>query len=314
MDETMQALINKLNDKQKELIMTKKPDGTVDINLDKIAEANKHATNEEEEEASIELFLRNSLEKDPKWKGLDFSRIEPYKDVLIKICSEIGLKEINNPFLNYLTLFYKTNPNANLDRNNLGDLNNLYASDTITKEELMGLSPDGKTNNTDTNILFKPEIYSNYDVDKMVQYWKWLSEPVNLQRMNWQEIEKLNLSKAIKGTAHLIKKNGGKVDDNGNIQDSNGVVRNVRDALFFVNGQNGKVNTQDTLEKILAAGSVGSQQDINKDKGQIQSQKVNSANVNDYLKQTLVNYGSKFGLSKVELSALFNDALNELGL
>ena len=133
MDNEIQELFNKLNEKMKEILLVKNPDGNSEINFSKLSEAQKYATTPEEENSLVEIFLRQSIATDNKWGNVSMENIEPYKDVLIKLCTELGLKEIINPFLNFLPAFYNKNPNASLTRNNMIDLNNLYANDEIQR-------------------------------------------------------------------------------------------------------------------------------------------------------------------------------------
>ena len=114
MDAEIQELFNKLNDKMKEILLVENSDGNSEINFSKLSEAQKYATTTDEENALVELFLRQSIATDNKWGNVSMENIEPYKDVLIKLCTELGLKEIINPFLNFLPAFYNKNANANL--------------------------------------------------------------------------------------------------------------------------------------------------------------------------------------------------------
>ena len=301
MDTEIQELFNKLNDKMKEILLVKNPDGNSEINFSKLSEAQKYATTPDEENALVELFLRQSIATDNKWGNVTMENIEPYKDVLIKLCTELGLKEIINPFLNFLPAFYNKNANASLTRDNMIDLNNLYAKDEITKEDLMG-----KGRNALDNILFNPELYKFENVDKMVEYWNWLREPNNLKKMNWQEIRNLNLTNAINQVADKV------VSQVGGNQLSDEDWASFLNNIFYVNGQDGKINAEATLQKLLAAGSINS--DLNKNT--TKKKEVQSGDSYEDFKKALKNtINSKYkDLSADDISEIVADVIKELGV
>ena len=301
MDAEIQELFNKLNDKMKEILLVENPDGNSEINFSKLSEAQKYATTPDEENALVELFLRQSIATDNKWGNVTMENIEPYKDVLIKLCTELGLKEIINPFLNFLPAFYNKNANASLTRDNMIDLNNLYAKDEITKEDLMG-----KGRNALDNILFNPELYKFENVDKMVEYWNWLREPNNLKKMNWQEIRNLNLTNAINQVADKV------VSQVGGNQLSDEDWASFLNNIFYVNGQDGKINAEATLQKLLAAGSINS--DLNKNT--TKKKEVQSGDSYEDFKKALKNtINSKYkDLSADDISEIVADVIKELGV
>lgn len=301
MDAEIQELFNKLNDKMKEILLVENPDGNSEINFSKLSEAQKYAATTDEENALVELFLRQSIATDNKWGNVTMENIEPYKDVLIKLCTELGLKEIINPFLNFLPAFYNKNANANLTRDNMIDLNNLYANDEITKEDLMG-----KGRNALDNILFNPELYTFQNVDKMVEYWNWLREPNNLKKMNWQEIRNLNLTNAINQVADKV------VSQVGGNQLSDEDWASFLNNIFYVNGQDGKINAEATLQKLLAAGSINS--DLNKNT--TKKKEVQSGDSYEDFKKALKNtINSKYkDLSADDISEIVSDVIKELGV
>lgn len=299
MDNIMQELFNKLNDKMKEILLVQNPDGESKINYSRLSDALKYAGNPDEENALIEMFLRQSIETDSKWNGVNFEMIEPYKDVLLKLCSELGLKEVQNPFLVFLPEFYNQNKNVNLSRNNMIDLNNLYANDEITKEDLMAKGRDGAN-----NILFNKNLYTFEDVDKMVEYWNWLREPANLKRLNWEEIRNLNLSNTINNVADAaIKQSIG--TQSFSDEDWKDVFKNI----FFVDNT-GKIQSQNTLEKLLSAGS------INAKTGITDKQQKRTADVYGDFKKALRNsLANQYrDLSAEDIKEIFADVINELGV
>ena len=288
-------------EKMKEILLVKNPDGNSEINFSKLSEAQKYATTPEEENSLVEIFLRQSIATDNKWGNVSMENIEPYKDVLIKLCTELGLKEIINPFLNFLPAFYNKNPNASLTRNNMIDLNNLYANDEITKEDLMG-----KGRNELNNILFNPELYTFQNADKMVEYWNWLREPNNLKRMNWQEIRNLDLTNAINQVADkvLSQIGGNQLSD----EDWASFLNNI----FYVNGQDGKINSEATLQKLLAAGSINS--DLNSKKS-AKKETPSGDSYSDFKKALKNTINSKYkDLSAEDISEIVSDVIKELGV
>lgn len=290
MDEEMMALFNELSDDVRSLLLVENPDGSYKINGNNFQNALDKSASVDEENKVIEIFLKNSLATDSKWKGLTWDRIEPYKDILIRICSELGLKELQNPFLVFLPEFYRQNPNADLTRDNMIDLNNLYATDELTREDLLA-----KGRNGSFNIIFDSNLYANENVDKMVEYWNWLYNDANRSRMNWQEVLTANLTNAINDVAE----SGGVSND----------ATPVINKLFYINGNDGKTNSQATIEKLLSAGSIG----MGKQKS-TQNKNTQNATVLNSLKSGLVKYGKQYNLTEVELKALLNDVLDELGL
>lgn len=299
MDANISELFNTLNDKMREVLAKTNSDGSTEIDYSKLSEAQKYASTPEEENALIEIFLRQSIDTDNKWGNVTMDKIEPYKDVLIKLCSELGLKEISNPFLNFLPELYAKNPNIDLTRDNMIDLNNLYATDIISTEDLMGKGKEGLN-----DIIFDSELYTFENVDKMVSYIKWLGDIRNLKRMNWQEIRSANLTGAINEVADEVVSNIGKKtlgDDD---------WEEFRNKLVYVNGMGGKINSQNTLEKLMAAGSVNS----SVDEPDVDEQSRNGSY--DEFKRALKNsLNTKYkDLSRDELREIFLDIFDELGV
>lgn len=299
MDANISELFNSLNDKMREVLAKTNSDGSTEIDYSKLSEAQKYASTPEEENALIEIFLRQSIDTDNKWGNVTMDKIEPYKDVLIKLCSELGLKEISNPFLNFLPELYAKNPNIDLTRDNMIDLNNLYATDVISTEDLMG---KGKEKLND--IIFDSELYTFENVDKMVSYIKWLDDIRNLKRMNWQEIRNANLTGAINEVADEVVSSVGKKslgDDD---------WEEFRNKLVYINGMGGKINSQNTLEKLLAAGSVNS--NVNEPGAQEQS---GNGSYNEFKRALKNSLNTKYkDLSRDELRKIFLDIFDELGV
>lgn len=299
MDAIISELFNSLNDKMRETLAKTQSDGSTEIDFSKLSEALKYAGTPEEETALIEIFLRQSIDTDNKWGNVTMDKIEPYKDVLIKLCSELGLKEIINPFLNFLPEFYAKNPNIDLTRDNMIDLNNLYATDVISKEDLMG---KGKEKLDD--IIFDSELYTFENVDKMVSYIKWLGDIRNLKRMNWEEIRNANLTGAINEVADEVMSSVGK----NTLGDDD--WEEFRNKLVYINGQGGKINSQNTLEKLLAAGSVNSSVNT-----QNKEEQRGNDSYNDFKKSIKNSLNTKFkDLSRDEIREIFLDIFDELGV
>ena len=298
MDAIMSELFNKLNERMQEILAKPQSDGSIDIDFSKLSEALKYAATQEEENAVIEMFLRQSIDTDNKWGGVKYEDIEPYKDVLVKICSELGLKEIINPYLNFLPLFYTKNPNATLTRDNLIDLNNLYARDEISKEDLMGKGVEGED-----NILFNPELYTFEDVEKMCTYINWLRDTRNLKRMNWEEIRNADLTGAINEVADkVLSQIGGK-------QLGDDEWEAFKDKITYVNGAGGKINSQNTLEKLMAAGSVNANI-----KEREKKQEVSGDSYDDFRKALRRSLATDYqDLSFDDVKEIFLDVLNGLG-
>ena len=302
MDSAIQELLNKLSDDVKNILIVKNPDGSEKIDYSKLSKALSYAGNLQERDAIVELFLRQSINTDAKWNRIDFSVIEPYKDVLIKLCDELGLKETGNPFLVFLPKLYQKDSNIKLTRDNLIDLNNLYANNKISKEDLMGKGPDGEN-----NILFNSNLYSFYDADIMYEYWKWLKDPENLKKLNWVEIRDANLSNNINKAADKANSQIG--TRKLSMQDWAEVFNNI----YFKNPETGEINAKDTLDKFLQAGSINMQQTKNKSR-QRSKTKVGTGQYNQ-LKKDLRNsiLTTYRNLSPDELHEIFTDLLNEIG-
>lgn len=308
MDEELMELFNGLDDVVKDLLLVENPDGTFKINGSNFKTALSKSIGDERD-IVCEIFLRHSIATDTeKWKGVTWDKLEPYKDIIIRICRELGFSEVENPFLVFLPEFYRKNRNFNLTRDNMIDLNNLYATNDLTDADLIGKGRAG----TD-NIIFNPNLYANSDIDKMVKYWNWLFDANNLFRMNWEQIREANLTNAINDVAEEINTKilDGEWKSASDISD----VKKYEflDKLYFVTGDNrSKTNSQNTLEKLFAAGSIARNQQQNMDTAS--KTKMTNLNVLDTLKNTIIKAGKDFKLTEVELKALFADALDELGL
>ena len=284
---------HELSDIIGELLFTEQPDGEKVLNGKNFQTA-LDRTYGDERNLVIELFLRNSLETDDKWKGVTWEDIEPYKDILTRICGELGFQELQNPFLVFLPLLYKTHPNLDLTRDNMVDLNNLYATDELNNTDLMGKSALGLN-----HIIFNKNLYARDNVDRLVEIWNWLYQ--NVDKLNFKEIASLNSSAIppmVKDTANRILNNEGlSIDEKVN-------------GLFFKDGDpSGEINSNYALESILKAGAIGNE------KSQTQTNKTSRNNRfnPDAFENAMVKYLENSNLSRVEFEAIIQSVRDKLG-
>lgn len=299
MNPELEELFNKLSDDTRNLLLVQNPSGSYKIRDNNFQNALESAKSIDEEKIVIEIFLRRLLETNAKWKNITWDKIEPYKDILIRICSELGLKELQNPFLVFLPEYY-SRAKKDLTRDNVIDLNNLYAQDFIDRADLMGKGPSKFD-----HIIFNSNLYANENVDKMVEYWDWLNNADNLERMNWQEVLDANLTPKINEVANELVSL---------LAIPNSTIKSVDsylERLYFLRGsKRGKTNTQETLEDLFAAGSIGDKQDNGKQLSTLKNLKGPKSA--DDLKNMLVAFANKNGLSETELAELFKAVIDEL--
>ena len=295
MDDETRSLINyHLSSKIRDLLIEEQPNGEYKLKGENFQNALRRCHGDEAN-AVIEIFLREIAQDQ---LNVDFDKkIAPIKDILIRICNEVGLRESENPFLPFLKEYLKK---YTLDRDSLIDLNNLYASDELSYEDIVGKSKEGFN-----HIIFNPFLYSCKDPYKMVQIYNWLSNPKNLASMNWTEVAKAGLSNKITSLATRLAKM--------NQKDITANASEYRDELIYEDSGNpttSPINNQNTIEEILRLGSINSNA-----KAQIKDVKkaTDTAKTGDALKQAIVDLGDKYGLSKLELQAIWQDAMNELG-
>ena len=158
MNNEMITLINSLPDNLKEILVVEDESGNYTLNGDKFQETLDKAR-PEEKNTVIEIFFRQLCEN--QWKDIGWTKIEPLLPVLQSICRDVGFKEVNNPFLNFIKQFYFINNDYILTKQDLIKINNLYAKDSISYEELVG-----KDSNNELSIIYNDNLYKSGNVDK----------------------------------------------------------------------------------------------------------------------------------------------------
>ena len=191
------------------------------------------------------------------------------KDVLVKLCVE--LDELDNHFMRYIDVF-----NDVPSRGMMVALNNLYASDVISDNDLDGSGKDGIY-----SIIFDKSLSDmNYasDIEFLVKSYYWMSQKNNLKKMNIKALNDLAIKEQyakLQDATNQIISQGGSVDYK--------LDKVLRDAIIY--DDSGKVRTKQDIEKILhTSSSVG---DSNRDRetGNVASALSTFAKMSDEEKQ-----------------------------
>lgn len=281
-------LLNSLSDNIRNMLLETNDDGKTTFNGANLSNALSVA-NLDEVKIILKVFLRLLCEPKGQWQKIDYSRLEPIEDRLIKLFDEIGIKESENPYIEFIAKAVGDN-GINLDDNAIIDLINLYAKDEISYEDLAV-----KGNYGENHIIFNKNLYDVEDIYKVVQIWKWLSNYQNLRKMNWEEVLDADLSNAINRAASQMLQMGDQIGED--------EASYYRDAIIFSNGTpNSKINSINTLEEVLRRGAINS----SIDKKSIQTN-IRNNNINRDLSTLIGKYNN---LSDKELVDAIRDVLH----
>lgn len=240
MNEKIIELINTLPEELRNILIVKDADGNISINGDKFQEV-LDKSHPGEDDTIIEIFFRKICED--QWKDIGYEKIEPLMPTLKHICKDVGFKDVDNPFLKFLQTYLETNTLTNSD---LVKVNNLYAKDVLSYEDIHGDKVDGNR----FSIIYRPELYKMNDVDTVVKTYKFLGDANNLKKMNWESIYDGNVTNNISQLALDIVNGKNKLDSDSAVQD-------VRATIMFKDKNNPELNSETILKEVLKLGSTG---------------------------------------------------------
>jgi len=285
MTNEMIAIIEKLPQELRDTLVTQDDNGNYVINGDKFQDTLDKAIGSERDLVT-ELFFRKLCED--QWKEIGWDKIQEILPVLQHICNDVGFKEVDNPFLNFIKQFYTVNSDYTLKKNDLAKLNNLYAKDVLSYEELTGKDTD-----SDLSIIYNKDLYSE-DVEKLYKTWKWLSNASNVKKMNWKEVANTDSTKNIQEMANKLA-SGENVD-----------LDTIRKTIFYVepNDINSGLNSSTIIDKVMKTSALNN---VSKDSGKSVEDKSKS------IKDEVVNLFDKSNLTTNEKKDLINQILSTLG-
>lgn len=240
MDEKIIELINKLPEDLRSVLVTQDANGNYSINGNKFQEA-LDKSHPGEDSTIIEIFFRKLCED--QWKNIGWEKIEPLMSTLIHICKDVGFKDVSNPFLKFLQTYLETNELSNDD---LVKVNNLYAKDVLSYEDVHGDKVDGNR----FSIIYRPELYKMDDVDTVVKTYKFLGDASNLKKMNWGSIYDGNVTNNISQLALDIINGENKLSSDKEVQDA-------RATIIYKDKDSSELNNETILKEVLKLGSTG---------------------------------------------------------
>ena len=208
------------------------------------------------------------------------------------ICKDVGFKDVNNPFLKFLETYLDTNT---LTNNDLVKLNNLYARDILSYEEIHGDKIDGNR----FSIIYSPELYKMSDMEKVVKSYKFLGDANNLKKMNWKSIYDGNVTNNISQLALDIIDEKNKLD---NLKD----VAQARATIIYKDINSPELNSETIIDKTLKLGATSQT-------SQIKNQPNNNPTTNNELNaNSLVKALRRLSVS--DQRDFINTLKSELGL
>lgn len=222
MDEN--ELLSRLSDETSELVSSGKWE-----------EAYNSSKSREELEIVVALYLRNL----PYWNN-----IKEGEFALQRIYEELGFNANDNPFVTFLSEFFKLNSSTKLKNEDFVVLNDLYYNDVLDYSDFVGISSDAFN-----SIIFSANLYDDFsknDKKFIITSYIWLSSKENLNRINTQAIVDTNtVSRNIVDNIVSIYTENQK----------NSIK--LRDAIIYrdVDDIKGDINSKRDIETALIAGS-----------------------------------------------------------
>lgn len=209
----------------------------------KFSDALNLSTSVDEQNKVVEAFILTACDSN-KWKGngVTWDKILPAKDLVLKVFRETGLTEAEDPFIGFINGYCKKNSGSSLTKPMMTMLNNDYADDTLSFDDIAGTGVDG----TD-HVIFNKDLYGKPqdDVEYIVNAYQWLSYASNVSRINADALSELKADGSIyKNLSPLLQGiKDKKVSD----------PKAVRDAIIYENGKpNGKINTKHDIESAMS--------------------------------------------------------------
>lgn len=227
----IEELLNSLSEDTKKLISDNKWSEAID-------KATQNEIN-----IIAELYLRHLCEKGNQWESIGWNKIEPIKKVLIKWIKELGLRESQNPYMQFIPAFYSidSNKSRTLTENNCIELNNLYADRVLDFSDIAGTGVNGLE-----HIIFNQNLYNfnMNDLDFIVRAYETLSSKNFIKKLNLDAVKQ-----------QLIRY---KHESNANYIDSNADnVKAIRNAILYkepTKSQTSEIFDKTVIEDILSSG------------------------------------------------------------
>lgn len=196
-------------------------------NSNKWSDASNKATSVKEQEALAEIFIETSASD---W-GCSLSQLEPGKDILVSLITQLGFESTDNPYLSFMPTFFKgSGKGITISEDSWIILNDAYATGVLDPADLMGTGQD-----KNKHLIFNPNFYSleeNSDNFNILKTYSYLSEPSNVTSMNLDAIRSLKAE--------------GKPESYNTLTNSmaKSSTNNVRNIIIFVDSKNplGKIN------------------------------------------------------------------------
>ena len=286
------GLVETLSDDIKELLLIDDGNGNIKIDGSNLSKALSIASTKDVN-TIIKIYLRLMCEPKGQWENVGWEKIKPIEDRLVKLFDEVGIKESENPFIEFIANLCSNNQ-LTLTDDNIVDLINLYAKDEISYEDLVGKGSEGNN-----HIIFNPDLYKSEDPYKVVQIYNWLGNSNNLTKMNWYEVAEANLSNNITEIANTLSQ---AIENKQQIESSN-----YRNGLIYKDPESKKnIYNINTLEELLRRGSINSEISARNRQSQ-----ENKAGLKKDLLKTLANYND---VSDAEVVRAIKDVLRGLNI
>lgn len=164
----------------------------------KWTDSSEYCPSIESHKALIEIFIEESYKN---W-NCTLEQLDPGKDVLIEIIYQLGFKESENPYFNFMKTFFTKNSGFVLSEDNWNVLYDLYANQIIEASDLVGTGRD-----KDSHIIFNGFLYKEERVSKdsymIVDAYEKLSDNSFAKSLNLDAIKNIKTQGKPKSFAEL---------------------------------------------------------------------------------------------------------------
>ena len=164
----------------------------------KWTDASEYCPSIESHKALIEIFIEEAY---TNWH-CTLEQLDPGKDVLIEIIYQLGFKESENPYFNFMETFFTKNSGFVLSENNWNVLYDLYANQIIEASDLTGNGRDKDSHIIFNGFLFKEERISK-DSYMIVDAYEKLSDNSFAKSLNLDAIKNIKTQGKPKSFAEL---------------------------------------------------------------------------------------------------------------
>lgn len=131
-----------------------------------------------QEHAVVQKYLLDAYGRNSTFK--DFDKALPN---LTRIFDELGLDEVDNPFIGYIDAVLDKGSSEVLTNDNIVRINNWYSDKILDYNDISGHSSEG-TNHP----IFQKGLFDSSDPDTLMKSYKFLSDPSNVRRMNFNAL------------------------------------------------------------------------------------------------------------------------------